>query len=200
MPKKEVIYQQLDGSQAVRLLDDLCNVYIESFGVSRENSAAKEVAVFRERFPGFCESPGFSLVTAGNGGRMVGFGYGITLPEKTGWWSGSLTPLPEEIVTERAGRTFAFIDLAVIPAFQRQGIASQIHDTLLAGRTEERATLTVHAESTVAHAAYAKWGWHSVGQRRNPMPGNPLVDIMVKPLQGRSQRSPRSEDLAQTLR
>jgi hypothetical protein len=55
-------------------------VYVKSFGTSRENSAEKEVAVFRERFPEFCESPGFSLVTAGNEGRMVGFGYRITLP------------------------------------------------------------------------------------------------------------------------
>jgi len=30
--------------------------------------------------------------------------------------------------------------------------------------------------------AYTNWSWEPVGQKRNPMPGNPLVYVLVKPL------------------
>jgi hypothetical protein len=60
-----------------------------------------------------------------------------------------------------------------------------MHDLLLADRPEERATLTVLPAATPAQCAYAKWGWRRVAQKRNPLPGSPVFDVMVKELERR---------------
>jgi ribosomal protein S18 acetylase RimI-like enzyme len=182
LPERTIEYHSHDGTDAAGLVDEVSRVYSQSFGVPPHSYGERETAVFRERYPGFCSAPGFSLVTARRLGQLVGFAYGFTLPPTTRWWSGVLTPVPESVATEYPGRTFALIDLAVLPAWHRQGIATKIHDRLLEARGEERATLTVRVEAADARAAYSKWGWTQVGQKRNPMPGNPLVDVMLKPL------------------
>jgi hypothetical protein len=33
-----------------------------------------------------------------------------------------------------------------------------------------------------AQAAYATWGWRKVAQKRNPLPGSPIFDVMIKDL------------------
>jgi hypothetical protein len=53
---------------------------------------------------------------------------------------------------------------------------------LLKDRAEERATLTVLPAAAPAQAAYRKWGWHQVAQKRNPLPGSPLFDVLIKQL------------------
>jgi hypothetical protein len=57
-----------------------------------------------------------------------------------------------------------------------------MHDLLLHDRPEERATLTVLPAAAPAQAAYRKWGWHRVAQKRNPLPGSPLFDVLLKQL------------------
>jgi hypothetical protein len=52
----------------------------------------------------------------------------------------------------------------------------------LQDRREERATLTVLPAAEAAQAAYAKWGWRKVAQQRNPLPGSPVFDVMVRML------------------
>jgi hypothetical protein len=53
---------------------------------------------------------------------------------------------------------------------------------LLTGRQEERATLTVLPAAVPAVAAYQKWGWYKVAEKRNPLPGAPVFAVMVKDL------------------
>jgi len=33
-----------------------------------------------------------------------------------------------------------------------------------------------------AQQAYAKWGWHAVARKRNPLPGSPVFDVLIKDL------------------
>jgi len=33
-----------------------------------------------------------------------------------------------------------------------------------------------------AQQAYAKWGWRTVAQKRNPLPGSPVFDVLIKEL------------------
>jgi GNAT superfamily N-acetyltransferase len=86
------------------------------------------------------KNPAFGLVTAKVNGELVGFAYGIALSGNTGWWSRMMEPLPEELTAEWNGRTFAVIDLAVRQDYRKQGIGRALLDTLLANRTEERAS------------------------------------------------------------
>src|SRR5207247_382999 len=98
------------------------------------------------------------------------------------WWNRLLTPLPPEMSKEWPGRTFAVVELVVRRPWRRRGVAQRMHDNLLADRPEERATLTVRPDAQAAQAAYAKWRWRKVAQKTNPLPGDPVYDILIKPL------------------
>jgi ribosomal protein S18 acetylase RimI-like enzyme len=140
-----------------------------------------ELRLFRERFERHRHQAGFSLVTARAGPTLVGFLYGFTLPTTSTWWTAPLAPLPSALTDEYEGRSFALIELVVRAQWRRRGIARTLHDMILKDRLEERATLTARPEAHAAQAAYAQWGWQRVGQKRNPLPGNPIYDILVKP-------------------
>ena len=55
-----------------------------------------------------------------------------------------------------------------------------MRNLLLEDRPEERATLTVLPEATPAQAAYKTWGWHKAAQKRNPLPGSPVFDVLLR--------------------
>ena len=111
-------------------------------------------------------------------GTLVGYAYGVPLPARTLWWEGLTEPLPDEVIRETGRRTFALNELMVRQAWRRRGYARQLHDALLAGRPEERATLLVEASNAPARTAYENWGWRQAGQLR-PFPDAPLYDVML---------------------
>ena len=47
-----------------------------------------------------------------------------------------------------------------------KGIARALHDRLLLGREEQRATLLVEPDNVAARRAYLHWGWRKVAQLR----------------------------------
>jgi ribosomal protein S18 acetylase RimI-like enzyme len=87
------------------------------------------------------------------------------------------------MVIEHAGRTFAVIELAVQRALRRHGVGRELHTYLLAGLTEERATLLVRPDAPAARYAYLSWSYRPVG-RLQPFPNGPIYDAMVKELLG----------------
>lgn len=117
-----------------------------------------------ERFEVHRRQPGFVLAEARNGLYLVGYAYGLPLRPSTDWWRHLTAPLPADVTTERAGRTFAVMALAVRPAWRRQGIGRDLHDLVLDGRPEERATTSAPQTATAAQAAYPAWGWRKVGR------------------------------------
>jgi ribosomal protein S18 acetylase RimI-like enzyme len=69
----------------------------------------------------------------------------------------------------------------VHPERQRQGIARALHDELLSGRPELRATLLVRSDNSIAQTAYARWGWRAVAKLK-PFPDSPVFDALILPL------------------
>ncbi|TYK49524.1 GNAT family N-acetyltransferase [Actinomadura decatromicini] len=133
---------------------------------------------FAERFPGYAKVPGFQIVVAHIDGRPVGQAFGCTLSERTRWWNGLTTPVPDGFTVETGSRTFAFNELMVVPEWQGKGVAHALHDALLRGRAEERATLLVREDNESARRAYARWGWRKVGKAQ-PFPDSPHFDVMI---------------------
>ncbi len=133
---------------------------------------------FIERVRGYVKAPGFELVAAYTGESAVGLAFGYTLPTTARWWQGLTTPVPDGFTDETGNRTFALNELMVTPEWQGRGVAHALHDELLGGRREERATLLVRENNTTAQAAYARWGWQKVGKLR-PYPDSPHFDAMV---------------------
>lgn len=133
---------------------------------------------FAERFPGYAKAPGFEIVVAHLGGEPVGQAFGYALPPATRWWDGLTTPVPDGFTKETGSRTFALNELMVVPEWQGKGVAHALHDALLGGRVEERATLLVREDNSSAQRAYVRWGWRKIGKSR-PFPDSPHFDAMI---------------------
>jgi len=182
MPAARIALRALDGDQAASHLDEYRALYAEVYADPPYEWGDEHAALFAERFQVQRRQPGFALVEARDGTELAGLAFGVTLQPTTPWWNNLTTPLAAAITTEHAGRTFALVELLVRAPWRRQGIAQAMHDLLLKDRTEERATLTVLPAATPAQVAYQKWGWHKVAQKRNPLPGSPLFDVMLRQL------------------
>jgi ribosomal protein S18 acetylase RimI-like enzyme len=178
VPAPELAFLLLDGKQAAEHTEELRALHAEVYPdpPGRDNGDA---ARFARRFPVQFRQPGFALAEARSGGYLVGYAAGMPLRPSTSWWRDLTSPLPEEITTEHPGRTFALTELAVRAAWRRQGIAETLHDLILAGRPEERATATVPPEASPAQVAFRKWGWSRVARTRDPRPGSRASDVLV---------------------
>jgi GNAT superfamily N-acetyltransferase len=182
MPAGYIAFQMVDRKEASAHLAELCALYSEVYAEPPYEWGYDHADLFAERFEVQCRQDGFALVEARDGHELAGAAFGVTLRPSTPWWHDLTTALPAEVTTERSGRTFALVEMLVRARWRRQHIARAMHDLLLTDRPEERATLTVLPAALPAQAAYRKWGWRKVTQKRNPLPGSPLFDVLVKPL------------------
>ncbi len=175
-------YDLLDGAAARSILEELSKLFVIVYAEPPYSSTDEDLNIFRQQFGPQSETEGFCLVTARSGDSLLGFSFGVPLAATTAWWSRVLTPLPADVTAEWPGRTLAVIEMGVRPEWRRRGVARMLHDLLLRDRTEERGTLTVHPEAIAAQAAYRRWGWTRIAQTRNPLPGDPIFDVLIKPL------------------
>lgn len=182
MPAAHVALRTLNGDQAASNLDVYRALYAEVYAEPPYEWGDDHADLFADRFQVQRRQPGFALVEARNRTELAGLAFGVTLQPTTPWWNHLTTPLPAEITTESPSRTFALVELLVRAPWRRQGIARAMHDLLLTDRTEKRATLTVLPAARPAREAYRKWGWRKVAQKRNPLPGSPLFDVMLRQL------------------
>ena len=171
-----------DGDEAAGRMDEYSDVYAEVHAEPPYSWGADYTDLFRRRFDTQRQQDGFVLVEARTEGTLIGVGFGVTLEPSTSWWQNLITPLPLDVTEERPGRTWALADLMVHPRWRRLHLAEAIHDRLIEGRPEERATMTVLPAASAAQAAALKWGWEKLGQKRNRLPGAPIFDVMVKTL------------------
>jgi GNAT superfamily N-acetyltransferase len=119
-----------------------------------------------------------------------GFAFGYPLPNGDAhWWAGLRPEPPEGFAAKTGARTFVLAEIEVRGSLQGGGVGRRLHDLLLGGRAEERATLAVNPASEAAHAVYQRWGWEMVGQ----VPGSSgdyfdAYDLFVIALQDQAAR------------
>ncbi|GAA4617351.1 GNAT family N-acetyltransferase [Actinoallomurus liliacearum] len=147
----------LDGPATMNRFDEIQEVYAAAFpGYSLDDQ--------RWRVSRQAASPGFDTVAAEASGHLIGFVYGLPLGPKTTWWDGLTPPHEAEFTAEPGTRTFAVIDLAVLPASRGQGLGRTLIDELLGSRSEDRATLATDPAKRATQEMYERWGWRKVGQ------------------------------------
>ena len=176
-----ITFQVLGGSQAAGHGGELQDLHAEVYAeppYRREDDAQ----MFAGRFRVQRRQPGFIVAEARHGGYLVGYAAGMPLRPSTAWWRHLTTPLPQDITAEYPGRTFALADLLVRASWRRQRIGSALHDLVLAGRPEERATVTVLPAATPAQRAFRSWGWRKIARTRDPVPGAPVCDVLLATL------------------
>ncbi|WP_433064861.1 N-acetyltransferase family protein [Dactylosporangium sp. CS-033363] len=149
---------------ALRLLEPICELYDTVFSEPQFVWRAEESGLHRERLVELTNDPTFGIVVAELDGALLGFAYGYTLPHTTTRWSRLIGTLPPETSAEWPGRTFVLFDYAVAAAHRGSRIGRALHHRLLAGRTEQRATLTVQPSALATQQIYVHWGWRKIGQ------------------------------------
>lgn len=170
--ESRIAYRLLDGAEAAQRAAELLALAADG----RENGADPEYA---RRARVWWRQPGFALAEALHGGYLVGYASGAPLRPATSWWRSLTTPLPPDVTDERPGRTFAVTELLVRASWRRQGIGRELHELLLAGRPEERATLMVPPGAGAAQAALHSWGWRKIARARDDGPAAPVLDVLV---------------------
>lgn len=180
MTSSGIAYRLLDGREAEDRADDLLALAGEVNGNGDDPESVRQARVRRRQ-------PGYVLAEARHGGYLVGYAAGLPLRTSTSWWRELTTPLPAKMTDERPGRTFALTDLVVRAAWRRQGIGTVLHDLVLGGRLEERATAAVPPESGSAQQAFRSWGWRKVARSRGTSPQAALLDILLTDLPGTSR-------------
>jgi GNAT superfamily N-acetyltransferase len=182
VPAPEITFELLSGPQAAERAGELGALAAEVYADPPYRRGSGEAARFEGRFRVQRRQPGFALALAWSGEYLVGYALGLPLRPSTSWWRHLTTALPDDVTTEHPGRTFALAELLVRAAWRRQGIGRDLHDLILSGRAEERATLTVLPAAAPAQGAFASWGWRKVARTREPEPDAPLLDVLVRPL------------------
>lgn len=168
----------VSGQQAVERAAELELLHGDVYG-GLPYSADPEGREFAARLRTQSRQPGFALAAARSGGYLIGCAMGMPLRPATSWWRDVTAPLPEEVTAEPPGRTFALVELMVRGSWRRQGIGRSLHDLVLAGRAEERATLVVPPAATAAQMAFQSWGWHRIARTRSRVPGAPASDVLI---------------------
>jgi GNAT superfamily N-acetyltransferase len=181
VPAPEITFALLDGGQAAEHEAELQALHAEVYAAP-PYGRDEDPAEFGRRFRVQRRQPGFALAEARHGGYLVGYAAGMPLRPSTSWWRDLTTPVPDEVTAEHPGRTFALVDLLVRAAWRRQGIGRALHDLILAGRREERATLVLPPTAAPAQNAFQSWGWRKVARTRDPRPGSAVSDVLVTAL------------------
>jgi ribosomal protein S18 acetylase RimI-like enzyme len=189
-----IAYRLLDGGGAGERDADLLALADEVYGNAGDPEAANQARARRARV--WRRQPGFALAEARHGGYVVGYASGMPLRPSTSWWRDLTTPLPPEVTAEHPGRTFALTELLVRASWRRQGIGRELHELLLGGRPEERATLTVPPGAGAAQAAFRSWGWRKVARARGDgTAAAPVLDVLVIDLPLTLEREPKRAPL-----
>lgn len=159
-------------------LADAVALYRTVYAEAPYNESEADFSDFADSLPRRAQAPNFRLVIAREHAGAVGFAMGHDLAAGTTWWDGALTPLPPEVTSEYDGRTFAVIELAVLPDYRRQGYAHALHAHLLAGVRAKRATLLVLPDAIAARQAYESWSYSSIG-RVQPYSQSPIYEALL---------------------
>jgi ribosomal protein S18 acetylase RimI-like enzyme len=190
MPAAEISFERLDYGQAAAHMAELQSlhdeVYVDAPPVGDD---------FPSRLRVHIRQPGFVLEVARSGGYLIGYAAGMPLRPSTSWWRQVTTTLPEQVTAEYPGRTFALVELLVRGSWRRQGIGRSLHDLILTGRPEERATVVVPPTAAAAQAAFQNWGWHKIARARNRA-GLPASDVLLTALP--DDREPLRRELPTT--
>jgi len=187
VPAPEITLRLLGGAEAAGSSEDIAALRAEACGAPPHRDSTGQHGAgqpgaeggFGRRFGRQRRQPGFVLAEARHGGYLVGYAFGVPLRPATSWWRDLTAPLPEELTAEHPGRTFALAELTVRAAWRRQGIGRDLHDLILDGRAEDRATAAIPVTAAPAQGAYQRWGWRKTARKRAEPPAAALLDVLL---------------------
>jgi GNAT superfamily N-acetyltransferase len=178
MTNTDLAIKHYGVEQAAEVRPVLLEVYADVYA-DRQDDPFFAVDRFAEGLDGWSGRPDWSCVIGWVGLEAVGYAYGAPLPKDAAWWGGLLTERPKHDIAETGTRTFAISELMVRSQWRKKGISRALHDALLHGRPEERATLLVEKDHPKVRTLYQSWGWQWFGDLQPRLPQAPLLDSLV---------------------
>jgi GNAT superfamily N-acetyltransferase len=171
----EVDFEQYSGKRTLGILDEIADMYT---AIKSDDPDGSDPIFSRSSFISRIEEqardPEFQFVGATAHKLLVGFSFGY--PFRPGRWWADSTPAASRELLEAS--KFAVIELDVRKEFRGRGLSKELLRRLLAGRTEEFATLAA-IPGTQAHGMYLRWGW----QKAAMLGGDgPAMDALLLPL------------------
>ncbi|BDT88529.1 N-acetyltransferase [Nocardia cyriacigeorgica] len=177
-------FRRYDPSGAREIRDTVLDVYARAYAESiASGDPFESLEAATRRFDAYTNSAGFDLVVLYSDGEAIGQAWGWPLNENSCWWNGLRLDKEEPEFTKEDGtRTFALSEIMVVREHTGRGHARALHDDLLGGRRERRATLLVDPTNVNAYARYRKWGWFRIGTLRPNWEAAPTFDVLIRAL------------------
>jgi ribosomal protein S18 acetylase RimI-like enzyme len=181
-------FGRYDAASARPIVGELMRVYLEVY--ENEGGVFYSEDRYRQQLGSHMSAAGWELVAARADGELAGYVYGFPLARNSRWWEGLVTSVDATAAEETGSRTFALCELMVRAQWRGRGLGHALHDEILAGRHEERATLLVEQDNEAALAAYKRWGWTKFGRLQPGWAGAPELDALLLPLGSRRAGPP----------
>jgi hypothetical protein len=154
------------------LFPALVELYAAVYAEPPYREGPDDVAAFAAQLPEEVRRPGFRLIAAEAGDRLVGVAYGWPMPAGE-WFGGIVEEPPAEM---RASVKFAVMEWQVLSAYRNGGVGRALISALLAGRPEPVAILAADPRAA-ARAIYDRAGWRRCGAIA--MPNGVIVDVLI---------------------
>jgi GNAT superfamily N-acetyltransferase len=177
VPISDVRIKHYDGNEALQLKEPMLRVYLASHHDQQHNPWFGPGPFWQRLVELYAPGQGFSLVVAWQDGTMIGYAFGSPTGKPQSVWDMIRSAMPDVSVATTADPIYFFREFAVDPECQGKGYGRLLHDALLMARPESLAHLLVRQDNPAKHA-YARWGWHIVGQVQ-PFDDAPVMDAMV---------------------
>ncbi len=167
-----VTYSRHTGDSVSPLVPALVDLYAVVYGEPPYEEGPEQVERFRTSLGEEATRPGFTLITAHDGGQLVGAAYGWTMPAGS-WWSRADRDAPAGIGD---ADKFAVMEWIVHPQRRAEGIGAELMRRLMQDRGEPYATLASDPRAP-ARGMYQRAGWRQVAQTK--LSWGPAMDLLV---------------------
>lgn len=107
--------------------------------------------------------------------RVVGYVYGYSSGEDQRYHRHLRGCLPHHLAARWLADSFEFVELGVHPDCRRQGVATALHDAVLADVEHDTAVLTTGVDNATALAFYDDLGWVHVWEPCRFEGGSPMT-------------------------
>lgn len=152
---------RLSATELGPVREEIIHVYREAFSLPPYDRNEVDVRGFAHSLARHTQRKEFRccVATEHSNGRVLGFVYGYT-SEPGQWWHDTVVrALDPTTVQQWLSGAFEFVELAVLPSAQGQGIGGKLHDTILEGLPHRTAALSTYQTETTALQLYRKRGW-----------------------------------------